>query len=134
MPTEALGEGRLIEASARYSPPAYAPSRAGARKEPQCVATLRFFSCNNPRNRRNALGTRAGMNPEIRAILFGLLIAVLACPKSSSCFTVLKPQSTELFEFSEPSAKLHTLLLTPPPRCQVSGESPPLHCLRRAAS
>jgi hypothetical protein len=45
-----------------------------AREEPRRLATLRLFLLNgaNPRD--------LDMNPEIRAVLFGLLIAALACP------------------------------------------------------
>jgi hypothetical protein len=48
---------------------------AGAREEPQCLATLRFFL----RNKSVQTRTR-DMNPEIRALFLGLIAAALASP------------------------------------------------------
>ena len=80
MPTEALGEGRLIEASARYSPqrmPQVGREHGKSRSAWQLCGS-------SPATTRPIDGTLWGreqdMNPEIRAILFGLLIAALACP------------------------------------------------------
>jgi hypothetical protein len=46
----------------------------GAREEPRRLATLRLFLLNAGKPEST------DMNPEFRAVLFGLLIAALACP------------------------------------------------------
>jgi hypothetical protein len=52
-------------------------NRTGAQEEPQPTTGLWLFLLNAGNQR---IDEKLNMNPEIRAILFGLLIAALACP------------------------------------------------------
>lgn len=76
-PTEALGERRLIEAPPDIRPPACV--RLGGTTERAVVAWT-------PAALSTVQVARSTMNPEIRAILFGLLMAALASAVIISLF------------------------------------------------
>ena len=79
------------------------------------MATLRFFCRNNPRNRRNALGTRAGYESgnSRHPFWFADRCACLSRNPRPALQSLSRNQRNFL-RFSE-VPKLHTLLLTPRP-------------------